>query len=284
MSEIRDLEGLVFDKLTVVKQLKERAKNNSVQWECVCECGKTVVYPSYELSIGRHSSCGCSKDKLDVSVGESFGRLTTLYPHTTYSKKRKRKSIYWVCECECKNKIVLRESQIKKRMRMSCGCSKKRHKESHGSNRTPEYVAWIGMIERCYNVNHPSYAYYGARGVEVCNRWLNSYENFLEDMGRRPEPEYSLDRIDVNCNYEPNNCRWADKTTQSRNQRVSKANTSGFRGVNKSSRKYADNIPRWQVRISTDKGRLNLGTFKDFEEAVQVRKDAELKYWVITHK
>lgn len=164
-------------------------------------------------------------------------------------------------------------------MRMSCGCSKKRHKESHGSNRTPEYVAWIGMIERCYNVNHPSYEYYGARGVEVCNRWLNSYENFLEDMGRRPEPEYSLDRIDVNCNYEPNNCRWADKTTQSRNQRVSKANTSGFRGVNKSSRKYADNIPRWQVRISTDKGRLNLGTFKDFEEAVQVRKDAELKYW-----
>lgn len=280
MSKIKDLKGLSFGKLQVVEEHPERAKNSSAQWQCLCECGNVRVYPSYELHIGRHTSCGCSKEERDaVSEGDVFGKLTTLYSHTTYSKIRNRKSVYWVCFCKCGNQEVFRETEIVNKVRNSCGCSKVGHGESPTNGRTPEYISWSAAYGRCYNESDYSYENYGGRGIVMSERWKESYDNFLKDMGRRPSPKHSLDRIDVNGNYEPNNCRWADKVTQSRNQRTGKANTSGFRGVDQPSRQYADGRPRWRARISTDNGRVELGVFKSLAEAAQARKDAEEKYW-----
>lgn len=89
---------------------------------------------------------------------------------------------------------------------------------SHGKTGTPEYWAWTAMHSRCRRKNHPHYGSYGGRGIRVCERW-GKFENFLADMGRKPSPEHSLERIDVNGNYEPGNCRWDTWLAQNRNRR-----------------------------------------------------------------
>jgi hypothetical protein len=88
------------------------------------------------------------------------------------------------------------------------------------SQRTAEYRAWANIKNRCHNELTPAYAYYGARGIAVCDKWRNSYESFLADMGRRPSPSHSIDRIDNDRGYEPGNCRWATLSEQRRNTRA----------------------------------------------------------------
>jgi hypothetical protein len=90
---------------------------------------------------------------------------------------------------------------------------------THGMTGTPEYQAWRNMYQRCTNPNNPQYDLYGERGVKVCGRWLESFDNFYADMGPRPGRHYSIDRIDTNGDYEPGNCRWATAVQQSNNKR-----------------------------------------------------------------
>lgn len=99
-------------------------------------------------------------------------------------------------------------------------------------SKTPEYQAWTSMKNRCYNPKYDYYYRYGGRGIKVCDRWLKSFDNFLEDMGERPEGT-SLDRINNDGNYETGNCRWADNNLQKVNTGMNSKNTSGYRGVQK---------------------------------------------------
>ena len=101
----------------------------------------------------------------------------------------------------------------------SCGrCASISHGESSGKHITTEYRSWVAMLSRCQNPQNDSWSNYGGRGITVCKRW-QSYENFLTDMGRKPAPMHSIDRIDVDGNYEPANCRWASKKEQVANRR-----------------------------------------------------------------
>ena len=126
------------------------------------------------------------------------------------------------CVCDCGNIGSYFLFNLKSGKTKSCGCLYKESRATnvtHGHSKTPLYVCWKSMKSRCYNKNRKDYYLYGGRGIIVCDRWINSYENFLSDMGEKPSAEYSIDRIDVNGNYEPSNCRWATPTEQRLNQR-----------------------------------------------------------------
>jgi len=102
----------------------------------------------------------------------------------------------------------------------------------HGvGGESPEHASWRSMKSRCNGVNNHDFSRYGGRGIKVCDRWKNSYLDFLQDMGRRPDKSYSIDRIDVDGDYTPENCKWSSKSDQMYNRRLSVSNTSGYSGV-----------------------------------------------------
>lgn len=132
-------------------------------------------------------------------------------------------SLRWLCQCKCGTTKEVLSYSLKKGLSQSCGCLSKELTRQrgikHGMTRTPEYHAWRNMKYRCCNPNHPEYKRYGARGILVCERWMNSFQDFIDDMGARPGDQYSIDRVDNNGNYEPGNCRWTTLKQQNRNTR-----------------------------------------------------------------
>lgn len=157
-------------------------------------------------------------------AGRRYGRLVA---HMRVRDEYGR-TCYW-CICDCKAAILVPNTNLRSKGTRSCGCLQKeimvtmlsKHGESPTRSRkcTPEYKAWSHAKQRCYNPNDKRYMDYGGRGIKMCDRWKNSYETFLSDMGRRPVGRYSLDRINVHGDYEPNNCRWATDLEQARNKR-----------------------------------------------------------------
>jgi hypothetical protein len=126
------------------------------------------------------------------------------------------------------------------------------------------------MIQRCYNEKSPAYGDYGGRGIGVCDRWRYSFLSFLEDMGERPSHKHSMDRIDTNGDYEPENCRWATSREQILNRRMNKNNTTGVVGVYRS-------FGKWSAEIWNDRKKIIIGRYASFDEAVEARRRMELK-------
>lgn len=154
--------------------------------------------------------------------GQRFGKLIVLERAENRIRESGRQDVMWKCKCDCGMIKNIRSTCLLLGMSNSCGCVNieriRNLNLSHNMCNTKEYKAWSKLKGRCYTKTDNKYYAYGARGIKVCDRWLESFDNFYKDMGDAPTKKHSIDRIDVNGNYEPSNCRWATNKVQSNNK------------------------------------------------------------------
>lgn len=210
-------------------------------------------------------------------TGEKFGRLTVI----RRLENDKHRNSRWSCKCECGEIVNVLGFCLKNGNTKSCGCfmfdeASKRHiKHGHVTKgkSSPTYRTWINMIQRCNNPNASYYSYYGGRGINVCERWMN-FENFLEDMGERPSKNHSIERKDSNGDYCLSNCKWGTSQEQGRNRSIQNNNKSGYKGIYK-----VNKTGKWTAAIGVSKKTIYIGSYEILEDAVQARKKAEQEYW-----
>lgn len=162
--------------------------------------------------------------RINIEFGQKFGRLMFLKEETPKGSKGNIRRGLFLCDCGKTTIVCIHDARCGHTS--SCGCfhterqrAAKSHGETIGRNYSPEYRAWKAMKGRCYDKNNINYSNYGGRGIVVCEKWLNNFQAFLADVGRKPTPKHTIDRIDVNGNYEPSNVQWATKREQMRNTR-----------------------------------------------------------------
>lgn len=191
---------------------------------------RVVVHPltsNHIQPLGDGSAMAHSTVRLQLA-GRRFGRLTVL-SQASKPAHVKFGGTFWRCRCDCGRELVTRGGTLTGGQSQSCGCAREEALTRLGVGKTvpgvsvpvkslPEYKVWQAMLHRCRTPTAKAYKNYGARGIAVCDRWL-TFSNFLADMGSRPSPEHSLDRIDNDGNYVPGNCRWATVVEQVRNTR-----------------------------------------------------------------
>ena len=199
------------------------------------------------------------KDMTPKLIGEVYKKFPT--------EKSAQLAIYGLYECQyCKNTFEAIFNNVKKGNTKSCGCLVGKN-TTHGLKSNRFYDTWYGMLQRCTNPNHKAYKNYGGRGITVCEEWLD-IKNFVAwAEATYPNIEdATLDRIDNDKGYSPENCTWSDKTTQAVNQRVRKDNKSGYVGVSWNKRDK-----KWCANIRINKISKQIGSFKTKEEAIQAR-------------
>lgn len=185
-------------------------------------------------------------------TGKKIGKLYV----EEYIGSDKIKGRMYLCLCDCGMDRVLSKSDLSSYK--SCGCNLPRN----GSHKHPEYTVWRKMRERCYNPKQSNYEYYGAKGIKVCKEWNESFETFLYDMGPRPYPNYQLDRINSDGNYEPNNCRWVSKSKNMINRKSSLGEMKNI---------YKRDNGKYRVSIKRN-GKQHLSkSISTVEEAVRIR-------------
>lgn len=202
-------------------------------------------------------------------VGQVFGRLTVV----SESKELKGKNVTWSCKCLCGNTVVVAGSPLVCGRTKSCGCLQKEQLaktvsekvKTHGLSKHPLHKVWSSMKERCYNPKVSHYKYYGGRGVKVCDRWKDSFENFYNDVIEGYNKGLQIDRIDNDGIYEPSNCRWVTQQQNRLNRGSVSGSSSKYKGVF-----WDKKAKKWRVVISKDGVKHRLGWFNDEDEAARV--------------
>jgi hypothetical protein len=153
-------------------------------------------------------------------TGSTFGRLRVVQ-----RAEIRNGCSWWHCQCECGTQTTVPIGSLQSGRTKSCGCLQDSQRsrmgqanKTHGKTKTAEYRIWAHMKQRCHNPKDEAFIDYGGRGITVCPRWFDSFENFLADMGHRPSAEHSIDRIDSDGLYAPDNCRWATFSEQNKNR------------------------------------------------------------------
>lgn len=231
MGKFVDLTGQTFGRLTVLRRA-ENPRRRGVNWVCECSCGSgiEVIAISHDLTSGEKRSCGCLLDEWRNSkhsdiIGKRFGKLVV----TGYSGT-KNKCLYFKCKCDCGNdSFVTRKDGLITGHTKSCGCEhgKMGHPNPYkgtGVTYDRAYWVWAKIKARCYNQNCREYPNYGGRGVVMCDEWQDpkafiewAYANGYDNSA--PKGDCTLDRINVNGNYEPSNCRFVTNLEQQNNKR-----------------------------------------------------------------
>lgn len=158
-------------------------------------------------------------------IGKIFNDLTVIGQYETYISPHGKKATQWLCKCKCGNTTVVRRNKLVGNYTKSCGCKQfigLPNNKTHGLSKNNIYAIWSNMKARCNNPKHEKFKDYGGRGIKVCKEWNDSFINFLNDMGFQPNKSYSIDRIDVDGNYCPENCKWSTPLEQSKNKRIHK--------------------------------------------------------------
>jgi len=226
---VLDITGNRCGELTVISRAGSD-KHGQMTWLCKCDCGNERSFPGHSLRHGRTSNCG---EHNRIIVGQRFGRLTVM---KLMDHPANNGASLWRCVCDCGKDTIVMAANLRSGITKSCGCLKIEriiesntthgHAGGNGKNKTRTYAAWSYAIKRCTSSSCERFKNYGGRGISVCDRWRHSFENFLADMGECPIG-FSIERIDVDGNYEPSNCTWIPMKDQAKNTTRTKGRFNG---------------------------------------------------------
>ena len=242
-----DLSGQRFGRLVAIKEVPTADKRNT-RWYCLCDCGNATITTTHNLRSGDTKSCGClHRDTLTKDIsGLKFGRLKVLHRDGVDFRGRS----LWKCKCDCGNEIALPVNALTSGNTKSCGCLARDVQRKRMLDYNTKYFdedsyilsrRLLGMKSRCYNKHNRAYVNYGGRGITVCDEWNKDTFAFIKwAKSHGFKKELSIDRIDNNGPYSPENCRWVNANVQSNNRRNNRLFT--IRNVTKSVAQWINHL------------------------------------------
>lgn len=227
MSVLLDLMGQQYGRLKVIKRSEN--KNGRVAWLCKCDCGNETIVTSNSLRRGDTISCGCYRREnpnnlIDLN-GMKFNRLKVIRREGSIEGQAS-----WLCVCDCGSELTVKSRDLRDGLVCSCGCYRSEYAKEratiHGGSYTNLYAVWNMMKQRCNNGNNKDFKYYGKRGIKVCSSWLDFKVFRKWALSNGYKEGLSIERVDNDGNYCPENCKWIPLEHQNRNTRRSIKNSN----------------------------------------------------------